>query len=255
VIENKGFNMINKKVALVTGGTRGIGKAIAVKLAKKGYNIVFTYFSSEKRAEEVKKQIEKIGVKSFFMKVDNSKKDEIEKMVNKVLEKFGQIDVLVNNAGISQIKNIEEISEKDWNKVVDTNLKGTFFFSQLVFKHMKSRKKGRIINIASQAGTTGGFFIGAHYCASKSGMICLTKSFAKNGAPFNILVNSVSPGLIKTDMLKPFPDKNIKNLLKNIPVGRLGEPDDVAKVVAFLISDDASYITGADIPVNGGLLM
>ncbi|MEW6679516.1 MAG: SDR family oxidoreductase, partial [bacterium] len=191
----------------------------------------------------------------FCMKVDNSDIKQIEKMINKVLDKFGQIDVLVNNAGISEIKKIEEISENDWDKIMDTNLKGAFFCSQFVFNHMKKRKTGRIINIASQAGTTGGFFIGAHYSASKGGIICLTKTFAKAGASFGIFVNTVSPGLVKTDMVKSFSGKIRKDLIGKIPLRRMANPEEIANVVTFLASDDASYITGANIPVNGGMLM
>lgn len=248
-------NQTNNKVALITGGTRGIGKECVIALAKKGYNIAFTFFSSEKRAIETKKEVEKLGVNVFFAKVDLSNKKDIENMFKQVIGEFGQIDVLVNNAGMSEIKKIEEINENDWDKIMDANLKGTFFCSQLALKHMKKRKTGKIINIASQAGTTGGFYTGAHYSTSKAGVICLTKSLAKTGAPFGIIVNSVSPGLIDTDMIKPFPDKYKNDLLRKIPLGRIGHPRDVANVVAFLTSDEASYITGANIPVNGGMLM
>lgn len=245
----------SNKVVLITGGTRGIGKACALAFAKKGYNVAFTYFSSEKKAIALEKEINGLGVNVFCAKMDSSKKQQVENMINLVLDKFGQIDVLVNNAGISEIKKIEEIGENDWDKIMDTNLKGVFFCSQLVFNHMKKRKTGRIINMASQAGTTGGFFIGAHYSTSKGGIICLTKTFAKVGAQFGVLVNSVSPGLVETDMVKPFSDKIRKDLTGKIPLGRMAEPEEIANVVTFLASDDASYITGANIPVNGGMLM
>ena len=245
----------NNKVALITGGTRGIGKACALAFAKKGYNVAFTYFSSEKKAIALEKKINDLGVNAFCIQMDNSKKQQVENMVNLVLGKFGQIDVLVNNAGISEIKKIEEINEDDWDKTMDTNLKGSFFCSQIVLDHMKKRKTGRIINMASQAGTTGGFFIGAHYSTSKGGLLCLTKTLAKVGAPYGILVNSVSPGLVGTDMVKLFSDEVRKDLVGKIPLNRMAEPEEIANVVTFLASDDASYITGANIPVNGGMLM
>jgi len=245
----------NNKVVLITGGTRGIGKACALAFAKKGYNVAFTYFSSEKKAIALEKEINDLGVNAFCVQMDNSKKQQVENMINLILGKFGQIDVLVNNAGVSEIKKIEEIDEDDWDKIMDTNLKGSFFCSQLVFNHMKERKTGRIINMASQAGTTGGFFIGAHYSTSKGGLLCLTKTFAKVGAQYGILVNSVSPGLVETDMVKPFTDEVRKDLVGKIPLNRMAEPEEIANVVTFLASDDASYITGANIPVNGGMLM
>ena len=243
------------KVALITGGAKGIGRACVLAFASKGYDVAFTYFSNRKRAIALQKQINNLGVNAFCVMADNSRKQQIERMINEVLDKFGRIDVLVNNAGISESKKIEEICENDWDKIMDINLKGAFFCSQLVFNHMKKRKTGRIINIASQAGVSGGFFIGAHYSASKACMICLTKTLAKVGASFGILVNSVSPGLAETDMVKPFSEKIRKNLIGKIPLGRMAAPAEIANVVTFLASDDASYITGANIPVNGGMLM
>lgn len=243
------------KVALITGGSGGIGRECVIALAQRGYNVAFTYLNNEKNAIKTRNEAIKLGVDAFFISVDISDKTQIEKMINEVLDKFGHIDVLVNNAGISELKKIEDIDEANWNKIIDTNLKGTFFCAQLVLTHMRKRKKGKIINMASQAGTTGGIFIGAHYSISKAGIICLTKTLAKIGAPFGILVNSVSPGLIETDMIKSYPD-NLKNdLIKTIPLGRTGTPKEVAGVVAFLASDEANYITGANIPVNGGMLM
>jgi len=243
------------KVVLITGGTRGIGKACAIAFAKKGYNVVFTYLSSEEKAADLEKEIKNLGVEVFSIKVDNSKKQQIENMINKVIDRFGQIDVLVNNAGISEIKKIEDIDEDDWDKIMDTNLKGSFFCSQIVFNHMKKRKTGRIINMGSQAGSSGGLFIGAHYSTSKGGLLCLTKTLAKLGAEHGILVNSVSPGIVKTDMIGSFSPKIKKELTGEIPLGRMADPEEVANVVMFLASDDASYITGANIPVNGGMLM
>ena len=205
--------------------------------------------------EDPKKVLDNLGVKSYCIQADVSNKKDVDNMVAKVLDEFGHIDVLVNCAGVSEIKTLDDIDEISWNRVLDINLKGTFFCSQQVFKHMKKNGCGRIINIASQAGQTGGIFIGAHYSASKAGIVALTKTLAKVGASCGILANSVSPGLIETDMVDDYPEHLKNDLIKSIPLGRIGLPSEVASVVAFLASDDASYITGANIPVNGGMLM
>lgn len=246
---------MSKKVVLITGGTRGIGRACVYEFASKGYDIAFTYLKNKKMSDEINSDLNKKNIRVFTKKVDNSNIEEINQMVDDVIKKFGHINVLVNNAGISDDKKIEEITEKDWDEMIDTNLKGAFFFSKKVFKHMKKHDGGRIINISSQAGTTGGFRIGVHYSISKGGMLVLTRSFAKKGAEHNILVNTVSPGIIETDMIRSLPDKAQKDLSEKIPLKRIGRPEDVAKTVYFLSTDESSYITGANIPVNGGMLM
>lgn len=246
---------VDKKVVLITGGTRGIGEACVKAFANEGYNIVFTYLSSKVKAAALQQKARDFGIETLAVHLDISKKQEIDKMISQALNRFGRIDVLVNNAGVSEIKKLEEINEVDWNKIMDANLKGAFFCSQTVFSHMKKRKTGRIINISSQAGLTGGFFIGAHYAISKAGIICLTKVFAKAGADFGILVNTISPGLARTDMINGFPSEIKKDLVGKIPLKRMAEPEEVASVAVFLASDKASYITGANIPVNGGMLM
>lgn len=243
------------KVALITGGSRGIGRECAIALAKRGYKIAINYFRNNELAVETQKKIDKIGVDTYCVRADISDKRQVKDIIETVLNKFDHIDVLVNNAGISEIKPIEDIDEESWDHMMDINLKGTFFCSQMVLKHMKEQRKGRIISIASQAGQTGGIFIGAHYSASKAGIICLTKTLAKIGAPFGILVNCVSPGLIETDMAVDYPENVKQNLIDSIPLGRMGQPGEVASVVAFLASEEASYITGANIPVNGGMFM
>jgi 3-oxoacyl-[acyl-carrier protein] reductase len=246
---------LNSKVALITGAARGIGRECALTLAQRSYNIVINYRSSYDRAVETQKMVQNFGVQAFCVHADISDKLQVDNMVRAVLNEFAHIDVLVNNAGVSEIKPLRDIDEISWNRVIDVNLKGTFFCSQRVLEHMKERRRGRIINIASQAGQTGGYFIGAHYSASKAGVICLTKTLAKIGAPFGILVNSVSPGLIGTEMTDAYPKQLKDDLIKSIPLGRVGEPKEVANVVAFLASEEASYITGANIPVNGGMFM
>jgi len=246
---------MSNKVVLITGGTRGIGRACVYMYASKGYDIAFTFLNSEKKAKNIESDLVKKNVNILIKKVDNSKKEEIDHMVEDVIKKYGHIDVLVNNAAISDDKKIEEITEEDWDKMIDTNLKGSFFFSKNVFTHMKKHGGGRIINISSQAGITGGFRIGAHYSTSKGGILVLTRSFAKKGAEHNILVNTVSPGIIETDMIKSLPTNAQKDLAKKIPLNRIGKPEDVARIIYFLSTDESSYITGANIPVNGGMLM
>ena len=170
---------MKNKVVLITGGSKGIGSECVRAFAEEGYNVVFSYLSNKQKALDLKKEIEKLGVKSLCFKLDVSNNKQIEKMIYETIQNFKKIDVLINNAGITEIKPIEEIKESDWNKMININLKGAFFTSQLVFKHMKKRKKGVIINISSQAGTTGGVLVGAHYSISKAGILCLTKTLAK----------------------------------------------------------------------------
>ena len=245
-----------KKTVLITGGSKGIGKECVLLFARsKLYNVAFTYFSNKKNAFEVKKQAESNNVDVECIKTDVSKKSEIEKMINKTIDRFGYIDVLVNNAGVTEIKEIDKITEKDWDTMLDTNLKSMFFCSQKVFEHMKKRKKGTIINISSQAGISGGIIVGAHYSISKAGVLALTKTFAKLGARYNIRVNTVSPGVIDTDMTKKFPKKEKEKIIGSIPLKRMGKPSEVAEIILFLSSDKSSYVTGANIQVNGGILM
>lgn len=248
-------NPSNNKVALITGASRGIGRECAIALAQQGYNIAINYHSNQEQAAKTQKNVRKFGVNAFPIQADISDNGQINNMIKQTLNEFEHIDVLVNNAGVSELKAVEAIDETDWNRIMDINLKGTFFCSQQVLEHMKKRRRGRIINIASQAGQTGGYFIGAHYSASKAGVICLTKTLAKVGAPFGILVNCVSPGLIDTEMSSTYPKHLINDLTKSIPLGRVGQPKEVANVVAFLASEKAGYITGATIPVNGGMFM
>jgi len=246
---------INNQVALITGSSRGMGRECAISLARVGYHIVINYMSNIEEANKTQQEVQNLGMRALCIKADISNKKQVHDMIDMSLHEFGHIDVLVNNAGISEIKPIEDIDEKSWDHLMDINLKGVFLCSQAVIKHMKERGKGRIINIASQAGQTGGFFIGAHYSASKAGVITLTKTLAKVGGPYGILVNCVSPGLIETDMVSTYPPQLKEDLIKTVPLGRIGQPQEVANVVAFLASEESSYITGSNIPVNGGMLM
>jgi 3-oxoacyl-[acyl-carrier protein] reductase len=237
------------KVAIVTGAASGIGKSCALSFAEKGAKVVVVDLN-KRGAEETNLEIQTKGGKAIFIKADVSKKEDVESIVNITENNFGGIDILVNCAGICQIRNIEDITEQEWDKVMSVNLKGTFLMCQSILKGMKKYKGGKIVNMASLAGEVGGIMVGVNYAASKAGIICLTKSLAKYAAPYNINVNSVSPGFINTEMTKDFgynPD--------TVPLGRVGTPGEVSDVILFLCSDAARYITGANIDVNGGIYM
>lgn len=237
------------KVAIVTGAASGIGKSCALSFAEKGAKVVIVDLN-KRGAEETNLEIQTKSGKAIFIKADVSKKEDVESIVNITENNFGGIDILVNCAGICQIRNIEDITEQEWDKVMSVNLKGTFLMCQSILKGMKKYKGGKIVNMASLAGEVGGIMVGVNYAASKAGIICLTKSLAKYAAPYNINVNSVSPGFINTEMTKDFgynPD--------TVPLGRVGTPGEVSDVILFLCSDAARYITGANIDVNGGVYM
>ena len=237
------------KVAIVTGAASGIGKYCSLSFAEKGVKVIVVDLN-KKGAEETNLEIQRKGGKAIFIKADVSKKEDVESIVNITENNFGKIDILVNCAGICQIRNIEDITEQEWDEVMSVNLKGTFLMCQSILKKMKKYKWGKIVNMASLAGEVGGIMVGANYAASKAGIICFTKSLAKYAAPYNINVNSVSPGFIKTEMTKDFrynPD--------TVPLGRVGTPGEVSDVILFLCSDAARYITGANIDVNGGVYM
>lgn len=244
-----------EKIALVTGGSRGIGRACAIKLASVGYSVVINYNLSRDRAEKTAKDIRKNGGLSELIKADVANLGKVKSMFKFIRQKYKRLDVLINNAGIAPIVPFTEIDENEWDKIIDTNLKGPFFCAQEAFKIMKEQKQGRIINLGSQAGFSGGYYSGAHYAISKGGIHTFTKRLAKEGAPYNILVNCISPGIIDTDTIRNYPKLIMKNLIKNIPLGKIGNPDDVANVAVFLVSEQADYLTGINIPVSGGLFM
>lgn len=243
------------KVALVTGGSRGIGRSCALALARHGCDVAINYHRNGSAAEETVGKARDTGVTAHAFQADISRQDEIRTLIESVIEKFGHIDILINSAGISQVVKIADITKEDWDAVMDPNLWGLFSCSQLVLEHMKERQSGKIVNIASTAGQVGGFFIGANYSASKAGVICLTKTFAKDAAPHGILVNCVAPGLIDTDMVDGFPQELVDTAIPSIPLGRMGSPDEVANAAVFLASDAASYMTGTTVYVNGGTYM
>lgn len=237
---------LKDKIGIVTGGAQGIGAAIAKRLASEGATVVIADINQE----AAEKQAKDLGGDSYAVKVDISNISEINKFVEKVLKKSKKIDILVNNAGIAQQVDITEITEKQFDKVISVNLKGTVFLSKLVLQEMMANRYGRIVNIASLAGERGGMFAGIHYSASKAGVIVATKCLALKGGPCGVTVNAVAPGLIATELAEKLNFDTIEIALK-----RLGTPEEVADVVEFLCSDRASYVTGATIDVNGGILM
>ena len=242
------------KCALTTGATRGIGKQIAITLAKQGYNIALNYRKENEELENTKKEIEEIGVQVLAVKGDVSNFEDCENFVKQVIERFGQIDVLVNNAGITKDMLLMRMKKEDFEQVIDTNLVGTFNVTKNVVPYMMKARSGRIINISSVVGISGNAGQ-TNYSASKAGIIGFTKSLAKEIASRNILVNAVAPGFIETNMTDVLKDDVKQEIAKNIPLKRMGTAQDVANVVKFLASDDSSYITGQVINVDGGMLM
>lgn len=243
-----------EKTALVTGASRGIGRAIALTLAAKGYAVALNYAGSQAAAEAVKGEIEAAGGKAFTIQGDVSKAEDVDRIFKTIKEEFGQLDVLVNNAGITRDGLLIRMKEESWDAVLSTDLKSDFLTIKAAAQMMMRKKKGAIINIASVVGIMGN--IGqANYAAAKAGVIGLTKACAKELAARNIRVNAVAPGFIATDMTDAIPEKNKEAMLTAIPLGRMGLAEDVAKAVSFLASDDASYITGQVLKVDGGMVM
>lgn len=242
------------KVAFITGATRGIGRAIALELAKEGYNIALNYRTENEALENLKKEISGIGVECYPVQGDVSKAEDAERMTKEIIEHFEQIDVLVNNAGITKDKLIQRMKEEEFTDVINVNLVGTFNITKNVIKYMTKKRYGKIINLSSVVGISGNAGQ-SNYAASKAGIIGFTKSIAKELASRNITANAVAPGFIKTDMTNVLKDEIKEAIESTIPLKRLGTAEDVAKVVKFLASDDSNYITGQVINVDGGMLM
>ncbi len=242
------------KTALVTGGARGIGRAICIALAKEGANVVTCYAHSADGAMETVKKCEELGVKASAIKADVANNEEVAAMMAEVKSAYGSIDILVNNAGITKDNLILKMNEADFDAVIDTNLKGAFLCMQNVSKIMLKQRSGKIINISSVVGVMGNAGQ-ANYAASKAGLIGMTKSVAKELGARGITVNAVAPGFIETDMTAKLPEEVVKQMSDSIPLKSLGNVEDVANLVTFLASDNARYITGQVICVDGGLCM
>ena len=245
---------MNKLIALVTGASTGIGRAIALKLAKEDYHVVVNYRVSKEEAENVVRLINEDGGSASSIKCDVTNYDVVEDMMKTIIKEFGGIDLLVNNAGITKDQLMLRMSEKDFDQVIDVNLKGTFNCVKHVTRSMLKKRSGCIINISSVIGITGN--IGqVNYGASKAGIIGMTKSLAREFAGRNIRVNAVAPGFIATEMTNILTDDVKQGILAKVPLNKLGRPEDVANAVAFLASDQANYITGQIIAIDGGMTM
>lgn len=245
---------LQHKTAIVTGGSRGIGRAICLQLAQQGANVVINYSGSEQKAREVAEQVEALGVKALVIQANVADVSQVDQMIKQTLETFGSIDILVNNAGITRDNLLMRMKETEWDDVMDTNLKGVFLCTKAVTRQMMKQRAGRIINISSIVGVSGNAGQ-ANYVAAKAGVIGFTKTVAQELASRNVLVNAVAPGFITTEMTDALPEGVKEAMLKQIPLARLGQPEDVAKTVAFFASDAANYITGQVIHVDGGLVM
>ena len=242
------------KTAVVTGGSRGIGRAICIELAKQGANIVVNFSGSEAKAKAVVEEIEALGPKAIAVQADVADSTSVDGLMKQALEAFGSIDILVNNAGITRDNLLMRMKEQEWDDVIDTNLKGVFLCTKAVTRQMMKQRAGRIINISSIVGVAGNPGQ-ANYVAAKAGVIGLTKTTAQELASRNILVNAIAPGFITTEMTDALPEALKESMLKQIPLAKLGQPEDIAKAVAFFASDSASYITGQTLHIDGGMVM
>lgn len=246
--------MTESKTALVTGASRGIGRAIALRLARDGVRVGVNYHSSERAAVDVAGEIERLGAEALLLPGSVTSAAAAEDMVGKVLAKWGRLDVLVNNAGIIRDTLLLRMSEEDWDAVLTTNLKGAFLCTKAALRPMLKQRSGRIVNISSISGLRGNPGQ-ANYSAAKAALVAFTKTVARESASRNVTANAVAPGMIATDITNGMPEKAREAIVSQIPLGRMGTPEEVAEVVAFLASDAAAYITGAVIQIDGGLAM
>ena len=251
-MEEKAEKNIVNKVVVVTGGSRGIGAEMVKKLAGDNYRVILNYNKSENEAKKIKEDLQKNNINIEIFKADVSKREEVKELIDFAINKFGKIDVLINNAGISQAKLFTDLTDEDWNNMIQTNLTSVFYCTQEAIKNMISRKEGLIINISSIWGVTGSS-CEVHYSVAKAGIDGMTKALAKEVGPSNIRVNSIAPGIIDTDMNKAYTDEEIKDIIEDIPLNKIGKKVDIARCVEWLIEDE--YTTGQVISINGGWLI
>ena len=251
------YKDLKNKVAIITGARRGMGRTHALKMAQEGVKVVVSDISEED-CQKVVDEIKKAGGQGLALKCDVSKKEEVERLVKKTVDKFGKVDILVNNAGIAEFKPFLELTEEEWDRTLDINLKGYFLCAQAASREMAKQKSGVIVNIASVAmGQVGvGFPNVAHYCASKGGIVAMTEALALELAPLGIRINVVCPGMIETPMIDPIKQdpKMIEGLMSRIPLRRFGESEEVSDLVLFLVSNASSYMTGSAVVIDGGWL-
>ena len=246
---------LSGKVALVTGSSRGLGKGVALVLAEKGADVIVNYNSSRDEAEEVCKVVREFGVQSICVQANVSKADDVQRLFSEIDAKFGKIDFLVNNAGTSRAENIFDITEENWDYILETNLKSVFLCSKAAMIRMRKRKFGRIVNMSSMVAHQGALFGHVHYASTKGGILSFTKTLARTAAPYGITVNAVAPGIIKTELLfKTHGEEGVAKLASTVPLG-LGEMRDVGLSVAFLCGEGGNYLTGICLDVNGGMYM
>lgn len=243
---------MNKKIALVTGGSKGIGKSIAIKLAEDGYDIAFTYSSDENAANDTLEELKKLGSNSLSIKKDMSIEEDVKEAIKEIEEKLGTVDVLVNNAGITRDGLLMKMKAEDFDRVIEVNLRSVFLTTREIIRPMIKKKYGKIINISSVVGIMGNAGQ-ANYAASKAGVIGFTKSIAKEFASRGVRANAIAPGFVETDMTKVLKEDVKEEMLKNIPLGYFAKPEDVANLVSFLASEKSDYITGQVIQIDGGM--
>ena len=244
---------LDNRITLITGAASGIGKAIALKFAGEGARVSLVDIDGDS-AETLAQVIRKSGQKAIAIACDVTSENQVNTAVKQTVKEFGALQILVNNAGISPLRSLEEISLEEWQRVLAINLTGPFLITKAVFPYIKEAgQNGRIINMGSLAGQIGGIAVGLHYTASKGGLMAMTKQLAKLLAPFNATANTIAPGTTDTALVQDWPQETLDTLIQQIPLGRLGQPEDVANTALFLASDEAQYITGAAINVNGGM--